>query len=251
MKEDAKRRSRRAREAHRAQSANAVGEPALPSELAIFAWLLDPARLETMRRRFIDGKGGAMERWVWKFAYSKPLAPEHGISGMIFKSIDQHFSGVSAKSGQKYLNLPPGTEERSGRPQAGAESGWANLALRLHQAAWALVRDPEYREALQRRIDDGKAPAMERLLCELIEQNSRKPEVWRPKKPLVFVSEVPPWLMDPLAEREKAMLERQAEQEEQEARIRQETRHQEAARPGAAPGEPSDPDALELYQPEP
>jgi hypothetical protein len=65
------------------------------------------------------------------------------------------------------------------------------------------------------------------------------------------VSEVPPWLMDPWAEREKAMLERQAEQEEQEARIRQETQDREAARPAAAPDEPSDPDALELYQPAP
>jgi hypothetical protein len=170
---------------------------------------------------------------------------------MRFMTMDQNFRGEGAKPGPKYLNLPPGAVDRSGRTEAGAGISWESLALQLHQAAWALVQDPEYVEALQRRIDDGKAPAMECLLCELIEQNSRKPEVWRSKKPLVFVSEVPPWLMDPLAERENAMSERQAEQEEQEARIRQETRDQEAARPAAAPDEPSDPDALELYQPEP
>jgi hypothetical protein len=214
-------------------------------------WLLDPERRETMRRRFIGGKGGPLERWIWKFAYSKPLAPEDGIVGMRFMTVDQYFRGEGAKPGPKYLNLPPGAVDRSGRPDGEAGISWERLALQLHQAAWALVEDPEYVEALQRRIDDGKAPAMERLLCELIEQNSRKPEVWRPKKPLVFVSEVPPWLMDPLAEREKAMLERQAEQEEQEARIRQETQDQEAARPAAAPDDPSDADGLQLYSRDP
>jgi hypothetical protein len=248
MKEDAKRRSCRAREAHRAQSTNAVGEPAFPSELAIFAWLLDPPRLETMRRRFIDGKGGAMERWVWKFAYSKPLAPEHGISGMIFKSIDQHFSGVSAKPGQKYLNLPPGTVERSGRPQAGAESEWANLALRLHQAAWALVQDPEYVVALQRRIDDGKAPVMERLLCEITEQNSRKPETWRPRKLLSFLSKHPPFLMDFLAERERIMIEAQEAEEALQARAREAARTKQATAPATPPDDPSDGEVLEVYE---
>jgi hypothetical protein len=53
--------------------------------------------------------------------------------------------------------------------------------------------------------------------------------------------------MDPLAEREKAMLERQAEQEEQEARIRQETRHQEEAQPATAPDNLSGFDSLEHY----
>jgi hypothetical protein len=68
VKENAKHRSRRVREAHGVQSTNAVGEPALPPEFAIFAWLLDPERRETMRRRFIDGKGGAMERRITEFA---------------------------------------------------------------------------------------------------------------------------------------------------------------------------------------
>ena|ERR1700731_565326 len=96
MKKNGKRRSRRAQEAHRAQSMSAVGGPALPPALAIFAWLLNPEQREAMRRRFIDGKGGTMERWIWKFAYSRPLAVEHGVVGMRFMTVDQHFRGEGA-----------------------------------------------------------------------------------------------------------------------------------------------------------
>ena len=88
-----RRESRRARDPHRVQTTNAVGEPELPPELAIFAWLLDPARSETMRRRFIDGKGGAMERWVSKYAYSRPRAPEHGIVGWRFMTLELLLQG--------------------------------------------------------------------------------------------------------------------------------------------------------------
>jgi hypothetical protein len=236
-----------ARKVRHAQSTSVSGGPVVPPALAIFVWLLDPERRETMRRRFIDGKGGPLERWIWKFAYSKPLAPEDGIVGMRFMTVDQYFRGEGAKPGPKYLNLPPGAVDRSGRPDGEAGISWERLALQLHQAAWALVQDPEYVDALRRRIGDGKAPAMERLLCEITEENSRKPEAWRPKKPVAFVSEVPPWLMDPWAEREKAMLERQADDEKQEALARQEAPDKQTATTAAPPDEPADLDDPVLY----
>ena len=212
------------------QSTNAVGEPALPPEFAIFAWLLDPERRETMRRRFIDGKGGAMERRITEFAYSRPPAPEYGYIGWRYMTTEQYLRGEGNKPGPKYLNLPPGVV----CPEfaQGKEKSWEdNLEVRLHEAAWALVQDPEYRHALQRRIDDGKAPAMQRLLWDIAEQHVRKPEMWRPRLPFCFLSVHPPWMMDPLAERERLFIEAQ----EAEA---------------ALPEDPLDPDALELYQPE-
>ena len=240
--------ARSARKVRRAQSTKASGGPELRPVFAIFAWLLNPERREAMRRRFIDGKGGPMERWIWKFAYSRPLAPEHGVVGMRFMTMDQNFRGEGVKPGPKYLNLPPGAVDRSGRPDGEAGISWESLALQLHQAAWALVQDPEYVEALRRRIDDGKAPAMERLLCEIVEQNSQKPEVWRPKKPCAFVSEVPPWFMDPLAERERIMIEGQEAEAALQARVREEARTKQATAAAAPPDEPSAGEELEVYE---
>jgi hypothetical protein len=248
MKENAKRRLHRAREAYRVQSTNAGGEHALPPELAIFVWLLDPERYETMRRRFIDGKGGAVEHWVSEYAYSRPLAPEHDTVGWRFMTVEQLLQGQGNEPGPKYLNLPPGVVPTPGSAQAVVKSSWESLASRLHKAAWALVRDPEYLAALQRRIDDGKAPAMERLLCEIIAQNARKPEVWRPRKSFAFVSKHLPWLMDPLAEPERIMIEAQEAEAVLQARVREEARTKQATAAAAPPDEPSDDEALELYE---
>src|SRR5260370_37885761 len=172
MKENAKRRSRRAQEAHPVQGTNAVDESALPPELAIFAWLLDPARRETMRRRFIDGKGGPMERWIWKFAYSRPLAPEHGIVGMRFMTVDQNFRGEGAKPGPKYLNLPPGAVDRSGRPDGEAGISWESLAARLPRAAGAPGPGPHYHDPPPRPGRGGDAPRMARPPREITEEDA-------------------------------------------------------------------------------
>jgi hypothetical protein len=53
--------------------------------------------------------------------------------------------------------------------------------------------------------------------------------------------------MDPLAERERIMLERREVEDELEARTREEAQTKQAAGPAKAPDEPSDPDGLELY----
>ncbi len=248
MEKGRKRRARRGvAGARHTQSTNAGTGPELRPELAMFAWLLDPARLEAMRRRFIDGKGGSMECWIWKFAYSRPPSADHRISGLRFMSLEQLLNGEGDKSDAKYLNLPPGLVAPSGRPKAETRVSWGSLKVKLHESAWAVVQDPEYQEALRRRIDDGKAPEMERLLHEIVEQNSRKPEAWRSTKPLAFLSKHPPWFMDPLAEVEKAMIEKQREQEEQEARLQQVARDKQVGGTPDTPDDEEDPDGPELY----
>jgi hypothetical protein len=57
---------------------------------------------------------------------------------------------------------------------------------------------------------------------------------------------------DPLAERERIMIERRQADDELEARAREEAQTQQAAGPAVAPDESADPDALELVRlPEP
>ncbi|HTC24560.1 MAG TPA: hypothetical protein VK688_09365, partial [Gemmatimonadales bacterium] len=84
-----------------------------------------------MRRRFIDGKGGAVERWVTKFAHSRPLVLEHGFVGMRFMTYEQYLLGLGDKPGPKYLNLPPGVVPPAERPHTGASSSGEELTGRL------------------------------------------------------------------------------------------------------------------------
>jgi hypothetical protein len=239
----------RARKVGCAQRTRAGGGSELPPHLAIFAELLDPEPRETMRRRLIDGRGGAMERRITKFASRRPPAPEYGYVGWRFMTIEQYMQGEGNKPGPKYLNLPSGVvhpEFAQRRPKSLED----NLEARLHEAACALVQDPEYRHALQRRIDDGKAPAMQRLLRDIAEQHVRKPETWQPRLPFCFLSEHPPWMIDPLAERERIMIEARTAQDELEARAREAAR---TKQPTAAAARPDDPSAgevpdLELYE---
>jgi hypothetical protein len=179
----AKRGGRRARQVDGAQRASAGGGTERSPEVAQFEWLLDPKRTETMRRRFIDGKGGAVERWITKFAHSRPPAPEQDFDGMQFMTVEQYMRGEGNKPGPKYLNLPSDVVAPSTLPRTGARNSREELIVRAHLVAWALVHDPEYVAALQRRMDDGKAPGMQRLLWDIAEQNARKPEMWRNTRP--------------------------------------------------------------------
>jgi hypothetical protein len=195
-----------------------------------------------MRRRFVDGKGGAMERWVWKFAYSRPPAPEYDYIGMRFMTIEQYMRGEGNKPGPKYLNLPPGVVYNAGPPRT---EDWAS---RLHRAAWALVEDSEYIVALERRVDDGTASAMERLRAELLEERARKPEMWRPRLAFCFLSKYLPWEMDPLRERERIFIEARKAEDELEARAREEARTNHHTAAAAPPDDLSDGEGLELYE---
>jgi len=267
-KRTTQRRSRAAEE-HRAESTNAGSKPEVPQDLAMIVWLLAPERIETLRRELIDGKAGDTELLLWKLAYSGPLEPdEAGPNIMRFMTLEQFLRGEAFKPGPPYLNAPPGLEwgrpqevkpdEALGasNPEGGAPGNWTRLngkklAASLRTAARALVEDPEYREALARRIDDGKAPRMRRLLWQLADQKSREPEALRPRKlPLSFISDHLPWdpAHDPMREQGERMIEAKA-REEEEARARQAAAAKQAA---AAPEEPEEADQLEsVYIPEP
>jgi hypothetical protein len=251
----AKRRgTRSAVEESRAEPPNTG--PELPQDLAMIVELLAPERIETLRRQLIDGTAGDIEPLLHKIAYSGPLESEAERRSVRFVTTEEW---EAEQAGRPPADPPkavdPTTRSAStGRidPKVGYRIAWDRVVLDLRRRARALVEDPQYQESLRRRLADGKAPRMRRLLWQSPEKKARDPyERRRGKPPLPVVMSHRPGQYDPLAAQEKAMLERQAEQEEQEARIRQETQDREAARPAAAPHEPSDPDALELYQPEP
>jgi hypothetical protein len=124
---------------------------------------------------------------------------------------------------------------------------WTNVASDVRRMARELVEDPEYRAALHRRLADGKAPRMRRLLLQWADTKSRDPEeLWRGKPPHTVASKYLPWdpRGDPLREKTQRMIEAKA-REEEEARAQQ-------AAAAAAPEEPADPDHPELVRyPEP
>ncbi len=110
-----------------------------------------------------------------------------------------------------------------------------------------LVEDPEYQEALRRRLADSKAPRMMRLLLQWPDQKARDPqELWRGKPPLTVVLKHLPGQYDPLAEntRQRQMIEAKA-REEQKARARQEARDKQSA--DATPEDPPESEVLEVY----
>ena len=123
---------------------------------------------------------------------------------------------------------------------------WTNVALDVRRKARALVEDPEYLAALDRRLADGKAPRMRRLLLQWADTKSRDPEELRRGLPPVTVaSKYLPW--DPRGDpmRVKTQQEARARQEE-DARAQQAARDKPAALP---PDDPSDPEELEVVDP--
>ena len=143
--------------------------------------------------------------------------------------------------------------ERSKGP-SGYRINWDKMVLELRRRARALVEDPEYLESLRRRIADGKAPKMVALLLQWPERKSRDPYEKRRGKPQLSVvtpyAVVGPHAHDPLAAREKAMIEAQEAEAALQARVGEEARITQATAAAAPPEDPPDPDALELYQPE-
>jgi hypothetical protein len=119
---------------------------------------------------------------------------------------------------------------------AGSRIRWDKLAMEVRRKARALVEDPECQESLRRRLEDGKAPRMMRLLLEWPDKKSRDPEeLRRGRRPVTYMLPFRLGEYDPLAEREKAMIAAQEAQEEQEARERQEARNKQSAATAASP----------------
>jgi len=107
--------------------------------------------------------------------------------------------------------------------------------------------------ALDRRLADGKAPRMMRLLLQWPDQKARDPqELRRGKPPLTVVMKYLPG--DPAGDSMREQTQRMIEAKEGEARARQaeDARAQQAARDKPAALQPdnlSDPDELEVVDP--
>jgi len=123
-----------------------------------------------------------------------------------------------------------------------ASINWKNVDSDVRRMARELVEDPEYQEALRRRLVDRKAPTMMRLLLQWPDQKARDPqELWRGKPPLTVVFKHPLGY-DPLAEQTRLMIEKQT------ARERQEQREKQTAAASPPPEDPPDPDTPELVR---
>ncbi len=252
MAKRAKRRRSRTAEAHRAESTNAGSKPEVPQDLAMIAWLLAPEGIETLRRQLIDGKAGQIEPLLYTFAYSGPLEPERTRprwvrAAQFWAEPAGHAPPDPPKADDRKPSNPGGEKIGSA---SGYQINWDKVVLDLRRRARALVEDPAYQESLRRRLTDGKAPRMMALLLRWPEKKSRDPyERRRGKPPLTIVMDHLPGEYDPLAEREGAMIEAQQADEALQARVREGAGIKQAA--AAPPEDPPDPDALELYQPEP
>src|SRR5258705_3544247 len=126
---------------------------------------------------------------------------------------------------------------------------WDKLAMEVRRRARALVEDPECQESLRRRLGDGKAPRMMRLLLEWPDKKSRDPdELRRGTPPLTYMLPFHLGEYDPLAEQEKVMIAAQEAQEEQEAHERREARNKLSAATAASPEEPPGSNDLQLVR---
>ena len=127
---------------------------------------------------------------------------------------------------------------------------WTNVALDVRRKARELVEDPEYLAALDRRLADGKAPRMRRLLLQWPDQKARDPdELRRGLPPLTVASKYLPWdpRGDPMREQSERMIAAK-EREEEEARAQQAAPDKQVA---VAPEDPEEGEPLEsVYIPE-
>ena len=116
--------------------------------------------------------------------------------------------------------------------------------------ARGLVEDPEYLAALDRRLADGKAPRMRRLLLQWADTKSRDPdELRRGLPPLTVAMKYLPGdpRADPMREQSERMIAAK-EREEEEARAQQAAPDKQVA---AAAEEPEEAEQLEsVYIPE-
>lgn len=257
----AKRAKRRgtpcAGEEARPERANAGLGLAVPQDLVMLAELLAPDRVETLRRQLIDGTARDIEPFLYKFAYSGPLEPEAERRSVRFMT----WEGWEAEqTGQTPPDRPKAVDQNKRRAstagsdlRGGYRIKWDRVVLDLRRRARALVEDPRYLESLRRRLIDGKAPRMMRLLLQWPDKKARDPEEQgRGKPPLTVVMDHLPGTYDPLAERQKAMIAALEADEALQARAREEARTKQATAEAAPPDDSSDGEELELYEePEP
>jgi hypothetical protein len=261
MKKNATGRSSSAQEAPRAQNTNTGHGPEVRLDLVMLVWLLAPERVETLRRQLIDGKVAQVEPHLYTFAYSGPLEPEAERKRVRWMTpqaweAEQAAHAAAEQTAHAAAEQPKAdswnTSNARGEnidSKSGYRIKWDKMVLDMRLRARALVENPEYQESLRRRLLDGKAPKMLALLLQWPEKKSRDPYEQELGKPqLTVVVDRTPGTYDPLAEREKAMLEAQKAEEALRARAGEETRTEQATAAAVVPDEPSDGETLELYE---
>jgi len=98
MAKQARRRRARAAEEPRAERPNAGSKPEVPQDLAMIVGLLDPERIETLRRQLIDGTAGSIEPLLWELAYSGPCEPEGDrVRWTTFEQLKQEWAAEAAE----------------------------------------------------------------------------------------------------------------------------------------------------------
>jgi len=184
-------------------------EPNGTSEPRVLKAVLDPKRRETLIRRLIDGKAGAVELALWDVADFEEEPPRRPT---LFRHINR-----------KGEDITP--------PQLNAV-GAAQAPQRSEVKEWArgLLMEPRYQEALERRIDDGKASVIHARLVRIkAKQSHAEPQ----KEPFTLMNAYGDFLFwdarsDPMREKCERMIEAK-ERKEKEARAQQATPGKQAA----------------------
>ena len=203
-------------------------EPNGTSGPSVLTDLLDAKRRENLLRRLIDGTAGAVELALWDVADFEEAPPKLPTP---WRYINRKGEDITPPQ------LNAAIEARA--PRRSEVQEWARTLLMV----------PAYQEALQRRIDDGKASAIHARLVRIKEVQSHAEPQKEPFTYIIAYGDFLPWdpRSDPLREKTQRMIEAK-EREEEQARAQQAAPDKQAA---AAPEEPEEAEQLEsVYIPE-
>ncbi len=243
----------------------AVPDPAtdgIPPQLVMLLRMLaDPISQHTLWRQLIDGRAGRLEPLLWKLAEDVPLGPERRIrfyycnydeypSALHWKPIEAPYRAGTAKgrdhsSGDRGAGdgvTAPGSRDQKAQAAGPKRIAFDKVKAEVRKGAHALVTDPEYLDALFRRIQDGRAPHMQAMLLRWPERAAKHP-AWQAvdRRPLDVICGPK---HDPMAEQTQKMVEAQLQEEEEPSRRQAQPAQQTTTSPEGA----TDPDELEVVR---
>jgi hypothetical protein len=135
-----------------------------PAELRVVVSLLDPAQVGNLLRQFIDGTAGSTEVVFWKIAYSGPLEPIEGqlrsLNFLRGAQWERKMAGEPADPAESPRADSKSEQRSSQQTTLQGVPNWEKLARHVRRVARSLVENPVYLAALQRRLDDQRAPRM-------------------------------------------------------------------------------------------
>ncbi len=226
--------------------------------------LADSISQQALHRELIDGRAGRLEPLLWKLAEDVPLGARPPESGIRFyncsydeylalqgKPIEAPYLAATARGrdhssgnrgGGKGVTAPGSTGQQA--PAAGPKRiAFDKPIAEVRQLAFALVADPEYQDALFRRIQDGRAREMQAVLLRLPDRAANHP-AWQAvgRRPLTLICGPK---HDPMAEQTRRMVEAQLQEEEELLRRQA---HPEPQTATTSPEEAIDPDEPEVVR---